>query len=85
MTQINKDEAQINGIPVNRLSSSGQQLFDRVIELKREADELATKHGQKEAALKEISDMLLTEVNQIKSEDALGELAAQAQADGEYS
>lgn len=82
MTQINKEEATINGVAVSSLSAGGQQLFDKVIALKKEADDLAAQHGQKEAALKEISDMLLIEVNSIK---ALEELATQAQADGEYN
>lgn len=114
MTEINKEEATVNGVPVRDLSEAGQKFFDKLLVLKKEADELASQfqlqqagsialktlseqevelaegetladflngkageldesakqvfqqHEQKQAALKEISNMILEEVNEMK-------------------
>lgn len=71
--EINKEEATINGVPVKDLSDAGQRLFDKLITLKKESDELAAGYQSKQAALKELSDMILEEVQEIQSKlDAEG-------------
>jgi hypothetical protein len=111
MTELNKDEITVNGIPVKDLSAAGQKIFDKLVSLKKETDDLAalfqlkhagsmeleemskteedlafkaklstkaqelaavakqtlSQHEAKQGALKEFSDMLLTEVNEIKA------------------
>lgn len=124
MQDINKQEATVNGVKVTDLSESGQKLFDKIVALKKEADQLASsfqieqasavkfkqlaqahdlelkegqtlpqffaemaeaaekvakehysKHEAKNGALKELSDMILEEVNEIKKDEMVeGEL-----------
>ena len=114
MTEIKKESATINGVSVTDLSVVGQGFFDKLMDLKKEADTLATQyqiqqagilafkavaegeealsegetlseylnkkaeefsvqaqkvysqHEQKQAALKEISNMITEEVNQVR-------------------
>ena len=63
MTEINKDEATINGVPVKDLSAASQALFDKLIVLKKESDKAAEVYQAKQAALKELSEIILEEVN----------------------
>jgi len=67
---MNKNEITVNGIPLIQLSEVSQKFFDRLVNLKKEIEELQTKTQQKEAAVKEISDMILEEINQIKTNSA---------------
>ena len=73
--QLNKDDITINGIPLKQLSEVSQKLFDKLVVLKKESDELQAKLQQKESAVKEISDMILEEVNQMKAAEQGPELS----------
>lgn len=57
----------INGVPLNELPDFCQKLFDKVMLLRQEEQELGTKHAQKKLALEELANMLAAEVEQFKA------------------
>lgn len=65
--EISKETATINGVPVCDLSDASQKLFDKLLVLKKESDELANAYQSKQAALKELSDMILEEVQELQA------------------
>jgi len=60
------DQMTINGIPATSLSEAGQQIFQKVLVLKEESDQLSRQFDQKQAALRELSDLILAEVASLK-------------------
>jgi flagellar biosynthesis/type III secretory pathway chaperone len=71
--QPSLEETTVNGLPVSDLSDSGQRLFQRLIKLKQECDDLEQKFSIKRAALKELGDMIVEEVEEIRSRKHLAE------------
>lgn len=70
--QLPLEDTTVNGIPVKELSESGQRLFQKLIRLKQESDDLEKKFGSKQSALKELGDLLVEEVEEIKAARAKG-------------
>ena len=60
------DNKTVNGLPVSCLSESGQRLFEVVMKLKKEIEDLEKQHMAKKAAMEEISNIIVEEINQIK-------------------
>ena len=63
------DEITVNGIQVSKLSTAGQKLFYKIVDLKKECDELSKRFDQKQAAMRELGDLLAEEVEQIKADE----------------
>lgn len=57
----------INGVPLNELPELCQRLFDKVVKLRNEEQDLAARHLQKKAALEELANMLASEVEEYKN------------------
>ena len=60
------DQMTINGVPATQLSEAGQQIFQKVLALKEETDQLSRQFDQKQAALRELSDLVLAEIQTLK-------------------
>lgn len=60
------DQMTINGVPATSLSEAGQQIFQKVLVLKEETDQLSRQFDQKQAALRELSDLIVAEVEALK-------------------
>lgn len=67
MNQQQQQVPTINGVPLNELPDFCQKLFDKVMLLRQEEQELSTKHAQKKLALEELANMLAAEVEQFKA------------------
>lgn len=61
------DEVTVNGIPVSKLSEASQKLFYKIVDLKKECDELSKRFDQKQAAMKELGDLVAEEVELYKA------------------
>lgn len=66
MSQVPFEEMSVNGVPVTSLSESGQRIFKKIMALKEESDNLAKQYDSKQAALKELTDMVLEELKQLE-------------------
>ena len=73
--QLSWEDMVINGVPARDLSESGQRLFKKILTMKQESDELQALFAQKQSAMKELSDMLLEEVKELKEDEEEGEEA----------
>lgn len=67
MNQQQQQVPTINGVPLNELPDLCQKLFDKVMLLRQEEQELGAKHAQKKMALEELANMLAAEVEQFKA------------------
>jgi len=65
--QIPFEEMTVNGVPVTSLSEAGQRLFKKIMALKEEADGLVKQHESKQAALKELTEMVLEEIKELQA------------------
>lgn len=61
MTELNKDEITVNGVPVKDLSAAGQKIFDKLVALKKEVDDLTALFHLKQAGSMELEEMSKTE------------------------
>lgn len=72
------DQMTINGVPALALSEAGQQIFQKVLALKEETDQLSRQFDQKQAALRELSDLILAEVQTLKKAEESSEATTEA-------
>lgn len=72
------DQMTINGVPALALSEAGQQIFQKVLALKEETDQLSRQFDQKQAALRELSDLILAEVQTLKKAEESSEVSVEA-------
>lgn len=68
------DEITVNGVPVSQLSQASQKLFHKIVDLKKECDELSKRFDQKQAAMKELGDLVAEEVEEYKTQQASSQL-----------
>ena len=68
----------VNGVPLNELPDFCQKLFDKVMVLRQEEQELGVKHAQKKMALEELANMLASEVEQFKASKAATDTTIEA-------
>lgn len=70
MSQLPLKEMTVNGLPVSSLSEAGQKIFQKIMELRQEADALAKQKEDKEATMKGLTEILVSEITAIQAAQA---------------
>jgi len=68
--QFSLEETTVNGILVKDLSEASQKLFQRLVKINAEANEHARLYELKKTVIKEISDIILEEVNEKNAQNS---------------